>query len=359
MLTKITSPAILINETIVRQNLQRMAAKAARHKLEFRPHGKTHQHPEIAALTRSYGVEEITVTSLRMAFAFMEANHWPRVTIAMPLNPREIPQLKLLAAKFKAATDLTVFLADPRIAEQLSKAFEEPLSFYVEIDLGYGRSGIYWQDTAAIEQTIVAAGQHRFRGFYTHAGHTYDVVGTKAITEIHEQMLERIAVVNDHFGLPAGFAYGDTPSCSTQNDFTGIHAIGPGNFVYYDLVQTTVGACQTSDIAVCLAAPVLQVKGDGREAIIHGGWVQLGKDRLPDGTYGRLVPLNEDGSWDAAQIIGEVRKLSQEHGTICLNTAKQIRAGDLVGILPVHACALVNGIRGTGAGQYFVQRHEG
>lgn len=347
MLETVTSPTLLVSERRVRANLERMAARANRHGLALCPHFKTHQSLEVGAWCREYGIEEITVTSLRMA-RFFAADGWKKIAIAMPLNPREIGELQVLSQ----GVELSLFLVDPKGAAKLAAELSAPLGYFIEVDAGYGRSGVSWRDHASVRSIIRAAGHHRFRGFYVHSGHTYDAKTIPEIAAVHQELLDRLGELQSAFSdLHPIMAIGDTPACSTQEEFRGIDRIGPGNFIYYDLTQVQLGSCGLGDIAACAAVPVVQHKGE--EIIVHGGWVQLGKDslHLPSGPtiYGRMVLLNQDGQWDTSRPMGTVTKLSQEHGTIHLpeNLRGEVRVGDLVGILPVHSCATVHGLRAT------------
>ena len=344
-LDTVRSPTLLISERRVRRNLQRMADRARRHGLALRPHAKTHQHPEVGEWQRDYGVEEISVTSLRMAREMVTAG-WERITIALPLNPRELTELNELAAR----CSLTVFLTDEATAAVFSSSAEPSIGFFVEVDAGYGRSGVAATATEQIRAVIAAGGHERWRGFYVHSGHSYDRRGAEDIGVVHGELLGAVARLRATFGPDFTMATGDTPACSTQEDFTGIDSIGPGNFIYYDLVQAGVGSCAVTDIAVCAALPVVQLVAEREEAIIHGGWVQLGKDCLPDGTYGRVVLLRADGQWDTPLPDAHVAKLSQEHGTLHLPRRyhDRLRPGELIGVLPVHACATVHGMRAAG-----------
>lgn len=343
MLHNITSPTLLIDESIVKANLARMAGRAARHRLAFRPHFKTHQSEIVGEWCRELGITEITVTSYRMAAEFA-AQGWQKIIIAMPVNPREFGLLAALAEK----VELAVFVVD----EQTAAALPAGLRYFIEVDAGYGRSGVSWEDTEYMKRIIAASGTERFRGLYVHSGHTYEVLNAAAIAPIHQEFLHKINETKArlNLGVACEVAMGDTPAASTQEDFRGITSLGPGNFVYYDLTQAAIGACQMEDIAVCLAAPVVQVHPPRNEVIVHAGWVQLGKDQLPDGTYGKIVPLNADGSWGEPLKNAFVYKLSQEHGTLKLpeEVITGLKTGNLLGILPVHACAMVHGMKVTG-----------
>ncbi|MEM6395338.1 MAG: alanine racemase [Bacteroidota bacterium] len=336
-------PHLLISPSRARANIRRMAERAKRHGLDFLPHFKTHQGPVVADWCREYGAEAGAVTSFRMAEVFVEAG-WRKLTVAMPLDPNEIEQL----AKMSERSEISVFLVDAGVADQLARKIERPLPYFIEIDTGYGRSGVSWTDHRSIRAIISAAGQHNWRGFYVHSGHTYDAQSKEEIVQIHQQLLERIAVLKAAFTDTLEVVIGDTPACSTQEDFRGITGIGPGNFVYYDLVQQGLGACQMGDIATCGSLNILQVKNGGKELVVHGGWAQLGKDSLEDERgkyYGLAVPLVGEDDWEHSRIFGRVTKLSQEHGTIVLNEPQGYVPGDRIGVLPVHACAAVAGAR--------------
>lgn len=334
---------LLISESKVRANLQRMADRCQRHGLDFRPHAKTHQSLEVSRWVKDYGVREISVTSLRMALA-LEPGGWERITIATPLNPAEIPALNELARR----TPLRVFITSEFSAQQLVKQASLRIDCLIELDAGYGRSGVSHSNVERLSEIQGILGPDRHKGYYVHSGHTYDAGSVDQITRIHNELLAAVATVRNYPTTPpdAEFVIGDTPACSTQEDFTGITALGPGNFVYYDLVQAGLGSCQQEDIAACFSAPVLEVQPARKQAIVHAGWVQLGKDQLPDGSYGSVVKIDEKNrSWGNSIPGARVKKLSQEHGTVSLpeDLLKEIRPGMRLGILPVHACAMVHG----------------
>ena len=344
MLTTLTSPTLLISRRRYRVNLDRMLGRARRHGVELRPHFKTHQSATVSTDMLERGLRETTVTSLRMARQ-ARAFGWPATTIAMPLNPRELPELR----DFRATGEVSVFLADEEVAATFARQIGAECRYFIELDAGYGRTGVPAGEISRLRSIIGAAGPERFRGFYVHSGHTYDVRGRTAITRIHRHLLGVVATLRSKFSdFPdLEFSVGDTPACSTQEEFRGLTSIGPGNFIYYDLVQETIGSNRREDIAVCAALPVLQVAPERGEVVVHGGWTQLGKDRHADGHHGLAVRLEEDGSWDGSRVLGKVTKLSQEHGTIVLEAAASgtIRAGEIIGVLPVHACAVVHNMR--------------
>lgn len=327
-----------------------MMDRAQRHGLRLVPHAKTHQSTVVSRWLQEEGVTETAVTSVAMGRALLPAG-WAGMTVAMPLDPS--PAALRAVNELAAEVPLTVFVNTPAAARSLVAAGHPNIRCLTEIDAGYGRSGIAFTEAAALQELLELLGRERFRGYYTHSGHTYGASSAAAIAEIHQQLLAAIAVVRRYPTTPPGTAFviGDTPAYSTQEDFRGVTALGPGNFVYYDLVQATLGACQPTDIGVCLSAPVLEVRPGGRQLVLHAGWAQLGNDQLADGSGGWLVALTDDGRWDARRPVGTIIRRSQEHGTARLSPewAGAFRPGDRVGVLPVHACSLVHGMQATTA----------
>src|SRR5512140_3457340 len=95
---QIKKPTLLLNETAARANLRRMAEKAQRAGVIFRPHFKTHQSKEIGEWFREEGVRQITVSSLDMA-EYFAASGWTDITLAFTLNLRQLDEVNSLARR--------------------------------------------------------------------------------------------------------------------------------------------------------------------------------------------------------------------------------------------------------------------
>ena len=66
-LPTIEKPTLLIDPIRVQNNIRRMAEKARRQNVRFRPHFKTHQSALVGEWFRDQGVSAITVSSVDMA----------------------------------------------------------------------------------------------------------------------------------------------------------------------------------------------------------------------------------------------------------------------------------------------------
>jgi D-serine deaminase-like pyridoxal phosphate-dependent protein len=340
-LDKITSPTLLLDEKICRSNLKRMADKAARHNMKLIPHFKTAQSHQIGNWAKEYGIKEVTASSIKMA-EYLSGQGWSNIHIAFPFNPLEIPKLNKIATH----QSISVQLINASTAQMLVDQLEHKVGFFIEIDAGYGRTGVEVSDFGMIEE-ILRISNHSdklfFKGFYIHAGHSYYMPDIPAL---YEQTRNALSMLKHKYNSEYPNLVtrtGDTPGCAVMEDFGDIDEMGPGNFVFYDLMQAKLGGCDKSDIAVAMAVPVVDIKKDRKEILIHGGGVHFAKDVLMDEegnkNFGEVVLLNENG-WTIPSHHSYLKSISQEHGIIKASDEllASVKVGDLLGILPVHSC---------------------
>jgi D-serine deaminase-like pyridoxal phosphate-dependent protein len=325
------------------RNIEKMALKAKASGAAFRPHFKTHQSGEIGDWFRAQGVTAITVSSVSMA-EYFALRGWDDITIAIPFNIRESENLNALAEKIT----VNILAEDAGVISSIDQSLSNRAGLFLKIDCGYHRTGIDVDNSFEISKALDAAkdcSNLEFKGFLTHSGHTYHAGSVNAIRKIHQNVLTKMKRLKQRWSITfpqAIISLGDTPSMSVVDDFTGIDEIRPGNFVFYDLMQAAAGVCTDKDIAVAVTAPVIGKYPDRKQVVVHCGGVHLSKEAVEINgkkVFGKIVFLNESG-WEIPKNDIFVTSLSQEHGTIDIpiNTLKEIKYGDLLGILPVHSC---------------------
>ncbi len=347
-MTEIIRPTLVIDKEKCLSNIEKMAQKAKDYHLRFRPHFKTHQSAEIGNWFRLYGVDAITVSSVKMAEYFVN-NGWDDITIAFPVNLLEIPHINRLAANIK----LNILVENKEAATALSAKIKHPLGIFIKIDTGHNRTGINSSRTGIIDNTLQILSKNKklkFKGFLAHTGHTYTANSTNEIFSRHFDALLKLQSLKNKFKPKhpnLEISLGDTPSCTLCTNFNGVDEIRPGNFVFYDLMQQSLGVCEFDDIAVRVVCPVVAKHPSRNEIVIYGGAIHLSKEALLNVAakryYGRIV-INIEGE---KTLLGErnyVSKLSQEHGILRV-TQKNfslINVGDLIEVIPVHSCLTAN-----------------
>ena len=343
----ITKPTFLVDEKKCRTNIQKIADKAKRNNVIFRAHFKTHQSLAIGRWFKDAGVEKITVSSLDMARYF--APEWNDITVAFPVNFLEIDTINELASKIQ----LNVVIINLESVDFLLQHLQHPIGFFIKIDVGYKRTGILPDNLAlvdAILERTAASDNLNFLGFLGHAGHSYKSSSFDEIEATHKESIARILPFRERYSKDYPnliLSVGDTPTCSVVEDFSMVDEIRPGNFVFYDIQQTSIGSNTMEDIAIAMACPIVAIHPDKNELIMHGGGVHFAKDAFIDpklGTiYGRIVAQTENGWGEILEGI-YVKSLSQEHGILAATdeVIKNYKVGDIVYILPVHSCLTAN-----------------
>lgn len=352
ILDTITIPTLLLDEQKCRRNIQKMRKVAQKAGVAFRPHFKTHQSKEIGKWYKEEGVDKITVSSLQMA-AYFAADEWTDITVAFPVNVREMDLINRLANDIQ----LNLLIENTVSVKNLSDRLNHTVNVFIKVDIGYHRTGLDPKDLAQIDTVLAAieaASNLNFLGFLGHAGHSYKVRGKAAIHRVHEESLAAIralrAPYQDRFPELL-LSVGDTPTCSWEDQFEGVDEIRPGNFVFYDLAQWRIGSCQLDEIAVALACPVVAKHPDRQQLIVYGGGVHFAKDQsiLLDGEtvyYGHLVEAGSNG-WQLPNGQNYVSALSQEHGTLTVQPEifERYEVGDLLLVLPIHSCMTANAMK--------------
>ncbi|MGD9588550.1 MAG: alanine racemase [Pyrinomonadaceae bacterium] len=342
---EIKTPALFLDIDRVRGNAARMIEKASEPGVSLRPHIKTHKCIEVARIQTAGHDGAITVSTLAEARAF--ARHgFSDITYAVPIERGKFASsIEIL----KSGVKLNLLTDDADTVKALDAAAGEAgvrYDVFVKIDCGTHRVGVEPHTEAAVEipRTISDAANLSFVGILTHAGHSYDAGNKEKILEVarHErdsmvELAERLRGMS--IEVPT-VSIGSTPTMSTIDHLDGIDEIRPGNYIFFDNFQATLGSCTFEDTALTVLAAVIHRDLFRNKLVIDAGAIALSKDRGPVGLdpgcgYGRVLDL--DGSETGLRVTG----LSQEHGEVVADdgaTISRFKVGDRVRVLANHSC---------------------
>ncbi len=343
------TPALLIEKNTLLQNIKSMAEKAHKNKICLRPHIKTHKCLEIANLQREHGATGITVSTLGEASTFV--NHgFTDVTLAYPIIPDKFPCLDALAqqAQLNLVTDHPAMVP---LLEAYTIASNLQLTVLLKIDCGYHRCGVDPTDSRAISlvKQIDDAPTLTFGGILTHAGHAYNARSPQEIRTIadaeQEVILQFSETLQRHGFSPEIVSIGSTPTARLATDFKkGITEIRPGNYVFFDNTQVSLGVCQLTDCALSVLTSVVSVQDT--HVVVDAGATVLSKDAGATHIFsnqGYGVVLTADKENTAQQAL--ITNLSHEHGKITFKDKTQHQSfspGDHLRIIPNHSCLTAN-----------------
>jgi D-serine deaminase-like pyridoxal phosphate-dependent protein len=346
----ITTPTLLVNEQVCRDNIRRMIGLARHNHIQFRPHFKTHQSAEIGQWFLEEGTSKITASSLSMAACFAEAG-WKDITVAFPVNVREMETINQLAGRIT----LNLLVESVEAVKLLGLGLTSPVNVFIKLDVGTHRTGIDPENEKAIREVMAEIRKSKrmqFVGVLCHAGHSYQCRGKQEILAVHSAVMTVLQKIKSTYSdIPdLVISYGDTPTCSVADSFPNVAELRPGNFVFYDLMQWQIGSCQASDIGVAVACPVVAKHPERNEVVIYGGAVHFSKDFVEENgrkVYGKLA-IDRGEGWEGLREDVTLIRLSQEHGILQGPDAwvASVKIGDLVKIIPVHSCLTMDLLRG-------------
>ena len=338
MLTEIATPAFLIDRDTVQRNCDRMRAKAQASGVTFRPHVKTHKAVEIGRMQHGGAPGPITVSTLAEAQFFAE-NGFRDITYAVPIAPT--PDKLQRAADLARTVDRLSLLIDSEDALRALESFDFVFDVLLKVDCGYHRAGVDPEspDSARLAVAMARSERLRFQGLLTHAGHSYHA---RDVEEIRRVAAEEVGSLTRFRALLAGEgladvrrSIGSTPTASVVDRFTECDEVRPGNYVFFDAFQATIGSCSLEDVAVSVLTTVVGSYPDRGTIIVDAGALALSKDLGPD-------HIRPDFGYGLVCDLGlhpqpmRIAALSQEHGKI--ETRTNVPVGTRLRILPNHSC---------------------
>lgn len=337
---ELDTPALLLDLDRLEMNVAEMAHFARNHNINLRPHAKTHKSPEIARMQKRNGAVGVTVATLGEAEVLAAAGI-DDIFIAAPIvGEPKIARLLDLARRVRVST----LIDDAGAAAALSGAFSAAglhLPVLIKVDVGLGRCGVPPGD-GVLELARHAAGLAgvKLDGIATHAGHVYGAGSNeerRTIGRAEGEVMAKEAKNLRRAGIPVStVSVGSTPTALISGQVPGVTEIRPGNYVFYDMMQAALGVVPAARCALTVRARIIS-RPSPRRAIIDAGSKTLGLDT---GGHGTDVLSGHGGIVGHSEMV--IERLSEEHGFLSVPADTAMPVGDVVEIIPNHACAAAN-----------------
>src|SRR4051812_23252007 len=289
-LETLKTPSLVLDITKVKRNAETMSRRVKQFGADLRPHIKTHKCIEVARIQTAGHSGAVTVSTLAEARAFA-ANGFTKITYAIPIEPGKFDE----AIEISRDCELSLITDDADVPAQLNDAARQAdvqLNVLLKVDCGYHRCGVEPGNPAATEipRRIADASNLRFTGILTHAGHSYNCQTKPEVLALAKHERDLMADFGEALRKKVGgvpiVSIGSTPTITSVDHLDGIDEVRPGNYIFFDAFQATLGSCSLDDCALTVLASVVHRAGgeaDRRKVIIDAGAIALSKDRGPVG----------------------------------------------------------------------------
>ena len=332
----IDTPSLILEESIMQQNIDEMAEMARGFGVVMRPHIKTHKSTVIAKRQLNAGAVGIMCAKLGEAEVFAEAGI-RNIAIGYQIVG-DLKIRRLLALMERA--ELTVALDSLVAAEALSTALHREnraLSVMLEVDTGHHRAGVLYGQTA-VDLAVAMAGLPGLNlvGVMTHEGQASSQP-PESIREVSLQAGKRLVDTAEAIrraGPPIErVSVGSTPCAMHTPGVEGVTELRPGTYVFRDTMGFRYGIYGPDRCAVRYLATVASRPARDR-AILDSGAKTLAADGSPGWPGFGYVVGHPDVRMD---------RLNEEHGVAILPEGEPgLELGDRVEIIPNHVCTSVN-----------------
>lgn len=334
----IPTPFVFIDCDALQRNIDRMASLAESNGVKLRPHAKTHKIAAIARMQLQAGAVGLTVAKLSEALALIEAGVRCSYMVAQPFVGDAKAECMV---KMQEECEFLVCVSNCEVAAEIgsvAKRHGTNAKVVLIVDTGYGRFGVAPDRAIDVAEKIARINGVYFAGIRSHDGRTYHLPTHEDRMKAAKEECEIMADVGDKLkraGINCEIiSVGSTPGAywALENRWTdGITEVRPGNYVFHDRMQISLGVASVNDCALFVISSVVAIPREN-EALIDAGLKTLSgtKDRWSE-SYGMIVGK------DWAKLV----RLWEECGLVQYSGG-DLCVGERLMIVPNHACEITN-----------------
>lgn len=259
--------------------------------------------------------------------------------IAFPLVKKE-QLLRFLKLKEKANIQLILdSVSGAELLDSICKLHSKSVEVLLKVNVGLNRCGV-----DSLEESVKLVKKHwrknlnlKFKGLLSHAGHSYGTDNIESIKRIAKKETDKLVEIKNRLAKRGSrcnvISVGATPTAKFSINKSRVTELRPGNFIFYDNTQISLGVVQQEQCALKVVSTVVSKRKD--RVIIDAGSKTLGLDKGAHGNqsikgYGKII------NNPSCEIIS----LSEEHGIV--QGKKLPGIGEQIEIIPNHSCVVMN-----------------
>ena len=336
---ELQTPSVLLDLDVAETNLKRYHTSALKAGKQVWPMVKTHKSLYLARLQALTGCSGFLCGTLDEAEMLANAG-FQNIMYAYPVSTKEsIARVIALARKCNFMIRLDSVEAAKNINQFLEEA-DVKLNYTIIIDSGLHRFGIA---PSKITEFLKETYQYKnlvWKGISTHPGHVYSAQLPEEVSKYVKYEIDAIHLAVDKL-REAGYdpeivSTGSTPTFWGELEDSYINVLHPGNYIFHDYIQMSLGIACEKECALTVLASVISNPSEDK-LICDAGAKCLGLDK---GAHGNAAITGHGYVIQHPEIT--VSGLSEEVGKLQINGCTDLKIGDKIQIIPNHSCSSAN-----------------
>ncbi len=332
------TPALVVFEDVLEQNLQEMADYASSQGLGLRPHFKTHKTEQVARMQIELGAVGITCAKLGEAEVLVDSGATKDIFIANQIvGPLKTDRLVKLMDRAKVKVAVDSFEVARGLNDAMATAGKN-LEVIIEVNTGQSRAGILVEEVVPLAERIRDELPNlRVAGVMTHEGHAGAADDAEELRSLAEDAGKKIVETARQL-RDVGFeidtvSVGSTPAAFVTTKTAGVTEMRPGTYVFQDNTIFRMGEHGPENCALRILATVTSRPAPDRAILDTGSKVLTSDPSKWKPGFGYIVEYPD----------AVIENLSEEHGWVRLPESMQgMEIGEKVEVIPNHVCPTVN-----------------
>ncbi|MBV1862000.1 MAG: alanine racemase [Nannocystaceae bacterium] len=328
-LDTLLTPALVLELDAITHNVRAMADFAGPGR--WRPHVKTHKHPEVVRALLAEDVKAFKCATLdELDMTLQTAGPTAvDVLLAYPLHPAGAAAAARLATRFPQS-QVRLLADSPEHLRQLDTALGSAptrLTALLDVDVGMRRTGTaaeLWAGASPSADNLDLVGLHGYEG---HLTWSQAEDATRGYAQL-AQLAQAVAFDVRWVVTSGTHAFHHALRNTTLRDAPWQHQVSPGTLVLSDLRTAPAAELLSLQQAAFVLSRVIATPGPGRVT-------------LDAGTKGLNPDCPAPGCAAVDQPTLHASTASEEHRP-CRVEKGSLMLGDIVALIPEHVCTTVN-----------------
>ena len=325
-LDQISTPALVVDNNILRKNSEEMSSLLKDSNLKLRPHYKSHKCSAIAHMQMEAGAVGITCAKLDEAIDLADSGITNILIANQIVEDSKISKLAHLAklCRLTVCVDNEKNIAD---IERAAALIDATVHCLIEYEIGMERCGVATKENVAELAEFIDKCPHlTFDGIQAYAGHLSHTVSfgeraerTRENTEKIKELLNYLASKDIKVDVLSGGSTGTSQIKAREGLYTELQA---GSYLFMDATYNDLALPFKPSLFILTTV----VSVNDKLAVVDAGVKSCGIDQ------GMPVPYG----FSVSHIVA-----SEEHLQLH-NPSKKLKVGDKILLIPAHCCSTVN-----------------